>query len=46
MSSNDTILIAIEGSDGSGKETQSSMLKKWFTEKGKTVGSVSFPRYK
>lgn len=40
------ILIAIEGSDGAGKETQSELLKKWFVGKGLKVGSVSFPRYK
>jgi dTMP kinase len=40
------ILIAVEGSDGAGKETQSSMLREWFLEKGKTVTSISFPRYK
>ncbi len=39
-------LIAIEGSDGSGKETQSSLLKDYFEREGKTVASVSFPRYK
>lgn len=39
-------LIAIEGSDGAGKETQSALLKEWFTSKGLKVGSVSFPRYK
>lgn len=40
------ILIAIEGSDGAGKETQSALLKEWFASKGLKVGSVSFPRYK
>lgn len=38
-------LIAIEGSDGAGKETQSALLKEWFSGKGLKVGSVSFPRY-
>ena len=40
------IKIAIEGSDGAGKKTQSGMLKDWFTESGKSVTSISFPRYK
>ena len=42
----DAFLIAIEGSDGTGKETQSRLLKEWFLLKEKTVTSISFPRYK
>lgn len=40
------IVIAIEGSDGAGKETQSRLLKGFFQSKGLTVGSEPFPRYK
>jgi dTMP kinase len=40
------ISIAIEGSDGSGKETQSALLQDWFKGRGMTVATVSFPRYK
>jgi dTMP kinase len=39
-------LIAIEGSDGSGKETQSALLQEWFKNNGMKVATVSFPRYK
>ena len=38
-------LIAIEGLDGSGKNTQSTMLAKYLTERGVRVKSVSFPNY-
>lgn len=41
-----TLLIAIEGSDGAGKETQSLMLADWFTKRGEKVSKISFPRYK
>ena len=37
--------IAIEGLDGSGKETQTHMLKDALANHGFSVGSVSFPRY-
>lgn len=37
--------IAIEGLDGSGKETQTGLLKASLAERGYTVGTVSFPRY-
>jgi dTMP kinase len=40
------ISLAIEGSDGAGKETQSKLLKKSLEEKGLKVASVSFPRYR
>jgi dTMP kinase len=43
---NETLLIAFEGSDGTGKETQSRLLKEWFLLNEKTVASISFPRYK
>lgn len=38
-------LIAIEGLDGSGKNTQSTMLAKYLTERGTRVKSISFPNY-
>lgn len=38
-------LVAIEGSDGSGKATQTEMLAKYFQRHGFNVGRVSFPRY-
>lgn len=38
-------LIAIDGLDGSGKETQSKNLVKYLTEKGKKVRMISFPTY-
>lgn len=38
-------LIAIEGLDGSGKETQTNLLKATLLQRGYKVGSVSFPRY-
>ncbi|MFA5997375.1 MAG: hypothetical protein WC791_02690 [Candidatus Paceibacterota bacterium] len=38
--------IAIEGSDGAGKETQTLMLADFFRRAGIRVGNVSFPRYK
>ena len=39
------ILIAIDGVDASGKETQSKMLFDRLTKSGKSVRSVSFPMY-
>jgi dTMP kinase len=41
-----TILIAIEGSDGVGKDTQSNLLYDFFVNNEMTVSQVSFPRYK
>lgn len=38
-------LIAIEGLDGSGKETQTNLLRATIEARGMKVGSVSFPRY-
>ncbi len=38
-------LIAIEGLDGSGKETQSKLLEKYLTGIGKKVHFLSFPTY-
>lgn len=37
--------IVIDGIDGSGKETQSVILKDWLEQKGKTVRKISFPDY-
>lgn len=42
---NRAYMIAIEGSDGAGKETQTTLLRAAFEAKGKKVVSVSFPRY-
>lgn len=39
------ITIALEGSDGAGKATQSKMLAEYFISHGKKVAQVSFPRY-
>ena len=38
-------LIAIEGLDGSGKETQTNLLRDALQARGFAVGTVSFPRY-
>ena len=38
-------IIVIEGSDGTGKETQAKMLKENLEKLGHTVGTLSFPRY-
>jgi dTMP kinase len=40
-----TTMIAIEGLDGSGKETQTKLLRKALEEQGKRVEMLSFPRY-
>ncbi len=40
------ITIAIEGSDGAGKATQTEMLVQHLEQRGFKVGRVSFPRYK
>lgn len=39
-------LIVLEGIDGSGKETQASLLEKKLKEKGREVMHISFPDYK
>lgn len=39
-------LIVIEGTDGSGKATQTGLLVKHFEKLGKTVKRLEFPRYK
>lgn len=39
-------LIVLEGIDGSGKETQASLLEKKLKEKGSEVMHISFPDYK
>lgn len=39
-------LIVLEGIDGSGKETQASLLEKKLKEKGREVLHISFPDYK
>lgn len=38
-------LIVIEGSDGSGKATQTKLLYEYLAEKGKSVKMVSYPDY-
>jgi dTMP kinase len=38
-------IIVIEGSDGTGKETQTNLLKENLQNIGYTVGTVSFPQY-
>lgn len=38
-------LIVIEGLDGSGKATQSSILYEKLKEQGKAVRKISFPAY-
>lgn len=40
-----TTMIAIEGLDGSGKETQTALLRQALEERGAHVESLSFPRY-
>lgn len=37
--------IVIEGLDGSGKATQTEILRKYFEEKGETVKKLTFPDY-
>ena len=38
-------IIVIEGTDGSGKETQSKKLEAYYTEQGYKVKRYSFPIY-
>ena len=38
-------LIVIEGTDGSGKATQTGLLTDWLTKGGRTVRRLEFPRY-
>ena len=38
-------LIVFEGTDGSGKATQSRMLCAWLTEQGIPYRNINFPRY-
>ena len=38
-------IIVIEGTDGSGKETQSKKIKEYYISKGLNVKSFSFPKY-
>ena len=40
------MLISIEGTDSSGKQTQAKMLYDYFLEKGMNVRQISFPDYK
>ncbi len=42
---NNCLLVSIEGSDGAGKETQTTLLRTSLQAEGKKVVSVSFPRY-
>ena len=39
------MIIVIEGTDGSGKQTQTELLMKYFTGIGKEVKKQSFPNY-
>jgi dTMP kinase len=41
----DGLLIAIEGLDQSGKETQAQRLRQWFEARGRQVESLDFPSY-
>ena len=41
----DGLLIAIEGLDQSGKETQARRLRAWFEARGRQVESLDFPCY-
>jgi len=41
----DGLLIAIEGLDQSGKETQAKRLRAWFEARGRQVESLDFPYY-
>jgi dTMP kinase len=41
----DGLLIAIEGLDQSGKETQARRLRSWFEARGRQVESLDFPYY-
>ena len=41
----DGLLIAIEGLDQSGKETQARRLRAWFEARGRQVESLAFPDY-
>ena len=41
----DGILIAFEGLDQSGKETQARLLRQWFESRGRQVESLAFPDY-
>jgi len=45
MSSKKGKIIVIEGSDGTGKETQAKLLTENLQRMGYTVGGLSFPRY-
>lgn len=38
-------IIVIEGTDCSGKETQTKLLKEYLINKGYKVGTISYPRY-
>lgn len=38
-------IIVIEGTDCSGKETQTKLLKEYLISKGYKVGTISYPRY-
>ena len=40
------LLIAFEGMDQSGKETQARKLREWFEARGRHVESTGFPDYK
>jgi dTMP kinase len=39
------MIIAFEGTDGSGKGTQAKMLQKYFEESGKNAVILDFPQY-
>lgn len=45
MKQNKAFTIGIEGSDGAGKETQTTLLRTALESLGKKVTSISFPRY-
>lgn len=42
---NEGLFLSVEGGDGSGKGTQTRLMREWLTEEGYDVTFESFPRY-